>query len=246
MAWIGRHLGHGGKLAFHLHPVFHHLPLEEHQRLLDERLELYRLHPRRPPPCHPQDAGGDLCCPRAGRQDPLEGLVARRGVAVAEAEFGVVEDRGQGIVELVRRRAEEVAERGGLPGLKDFSAEEGQLGFVPPRLGLELTEGPVAPVDRCRRDGGRSRGAGDRSGNGRGSVGRGKLSGHAANRWRRERTGPTPPGRFSPAKALAVSDHHATLLKPPLPRRQTSPPSPPKPAQCPGRTTQPRPPAPPD
>ena len=45
-----------------------------------------------------------------GGEDFVEALVARGGVLVPQAHLGVVDDRRQHVVELVRRRADQLAQ----------------------------------------------------------------------------------------------------------------------------------------
>ena len=85
-------------------------------------------------PCGPvagksEDAVGDLGGPVAGGEDLFEGLVARGLVAMALAHLGVVDDRGQHVVEFVRGRADQLAQGGQLLGLMQAVLEDGDLLF---------------------------------------------------------------------------------------------------------------------
>ena len=59
----------------------------------------------------PKTEAGDLRGPMAGQQDLLERLFPRRGVFVAQAQLGVVDDHRQDVIELVRGGADQFADR---------------------------------------------------------------------------------------------------------------------------------------
>ena len=138
LARIARHLRHRGEFPLHLHAVFHQLPLEQHEHVFDQQVEVHRLEAGRAGSRHAQHAGGDLRGPGAGRQDAFERLVASRLITMPKPHLGVIEDRRQGIVEFVRRGAQEFAQAGELAGLEHLTAELGHLGRVPQAGNLQL------------------------------------------------------------------------------------------------------------
>ena len=107
--------------------ILAHLPFQQQQRIFDDAArsvgssEFERLRAK------PSTLLVILAAPIAGGEDFFEGLVAAGGVGVAQAELGVVDDRGQHVVEFVRGGADQFAQGGQLLGLGQLLLENGDL-----------------------------------------------------------------------------------------------------------------------
>jgi hypothetical protein len=89
-----------------------HLAFQEHHGLVDERRQLDRGKVGMAIAGHAQHRVGDAFSALRGCQNPVKGFVAGRRVLMADPDLGVVQDCHEHIVELMSRRAYELAQRG--------------------------------------------------------------------------------------------------------------------------------------
>ena len=114
-------------LLFDRDAILVHLAFEQQQRVLDQLLQIGRLLAGRAISGHAQHGVGDSRRPIAGGEDLFEAFVARGGVLVAHAHLGVIENRHQHVVELVRGRADQFAQGGQPLGLGKLLLEDFDL-----------------------------------------------------------------------------------------------------------------------
>ncbi len=120
---VGNRLWNVVEMLFDANAILHHFAFEQQQRVVHQLPQVGWLKRRRSITRKSQNAVGDLRGAVAGGEDLVERFVAGRFVLVSHAHLGVVDDRHQHIVELVRRGADELAKRGQFLGLRQLLAQ---------------------------------------------------------------------------------------------------------------------------
>ncbi len=105
---------------FNLDAILHHLALEQQERVVDQFHHVGRLEAGRPIARETEDAVGDAGRTVGGDENFVERASRGFGVGVPLAELGVIYDGHQHVVEFVRGRADEFAERRQLLGLREL------------------------------------------------------------------------------------------------------------------------------
>jgi len=98
-------------LRFHKHAIFSHFSPEQFQRIIHDLGDVGWLHGVRTILGLSKNGAGDFRGPLRRVEDASERLVSAGFIAITQAELGVIHDRHQQVVELVRGGSGQLTQR---------------------------------------------------------------------------------------------------------------------------------------